>query len=349
MLDLARELQNFGYDVKFYSYVPNFRLKKFGFKGSTSSFLFFMMIPFLALEKFLPSRKTLELKVKILDFFTSIVQRKADLTIAMSGLFVKSLIVAQKKGSKIIVERGSKHILAQKKILEGVPSLSGTKPVPDFDVDRELKSYQLADYVAVASEHVKNSFKDYKFDEEKIFVNPYGVDLKDFYAQERAEKKYDVIFVGNWSYQKGCDLLTEACEDSQISVLHVGAIQDLQFPEKTNFTHIDSVDQKQLVNYYNQARIFCLPSRQEGLALVMAQAVSCGLPIVASNQTGAEDIKRLIDDEKSIYVFCEENPQALKKNILLALSETQTQYDNLNDLSWKAYGERYSNFIKTLL
>jgi glycosyltransferase involved in cell wall biosynthesis len=37
-----------------------------------------------------------------------------------------------------------------------------------------------------------------------------------------------------------------------------------------------------LVNYYNAADIFCLPSKSEGLPNVIVEAFICGTPVVAS-------------------------------------------------------------------
>jgi len=42
--------------------------------------------------------------------------------------------------------------------------------------------------------------------------------------------------------------------------------------------------------YYSQASVLVLPSIEEGLALVLGQALACGLPVVATANTGAEDL-----------------------------------------------------------
>ena len=50
---------------------------------------------------------------------------------------------------------------------------------------------------------------------------------------------------------------------------------NMAFPEDELFTHIDAVDQKELVKYYSKARVFVIPSLSEGLAMVQAQAIAC--------------------------------------------------------------------------
>ncbi|HAY3540435.1 glycosyltransferase family 4 protein [Elizabethkingia anophelis] len=348
VLDLAKELIKEGYDVKFYSYVPPNRMRLYGLNKKNYTNLFFPLIPFLLFEKiFNRNYFFTKLKVKVLDWYCSRVMRATDVTIAMSGLFVTSLKKAKKQNNIIIVERGSKHILEQKEILENIPSLRSTIPVSDFDVNRELVSYSLADYISIASKHVEKSFFKYGDYSGKLFINPYGVDLKDFYPIKK-DKKYDVIMVGNWSYQKGVDLLWKACENMNLSLLHVGAKGDSDFPDNASFTHQDPVDQRELVEYYNQSRVLCLPSRQEGLAMVQAQAIACGLPIVCSMHTGGEDLKKILCNTKNIHVMDNYTIEDLQRKILDALNTSHTEYKNLNKLSWEAYGKRYNEFLKNI-
>lgn len=353
VLDLARELSKLGYDVKLYSYVPVGRAESFGLEKKHQFSLLFFMMPLLVLMKLFP--KSLLIKKMVVtyqDFITALVMRKADVVIAMSGLYIKSLEIAKKNNAKIIVERGSKHILEQKKILEAVPSLKNKKPVPDFDVNRELMSYQLADYVVVPALHAVRSFLERDFPKEKIFKNPYGVDLEMFQSDTAAEKIYDVCMTGNWGYQKGCDLIAEACKDLNLKFLHVGAIGDLEFPKNKNFTHIDTVNQPELKKYYNSSKIFVLPSRQEGLAMVQLQALRCGLPIVFSEHTGGEDIELLWGNNTGFtYKMNDYSAASLKEEIIKALSfvkHKSNQQPNFENLSWKAYGERYAQFLNKL-
>ncbi len=56
------------------------------------------------------------------------------------------------------------------------------------------------------------------------------------------------------------------------------------------FTYLGQVPRDRLRWYYSQASVLVLPSIEEGLALVLAQALACGLPVVATANTGAEDL-----------------------------------------------------------
>ena len=194
------------------------------------------------------------------------------------------------------------------------------------------------------------------FAEEKLLQNPYGVDLTMFKPTRlAADDVYDLIMVGGWSYRKGCDLLIEVCRKYQFHLLHVGSIVDLPFPNDKNMIHVDSVDQKLLINYYSQARVFVLPSREDGFGMVLSQALICGLPIVCSKDTGGRDLQNFLDDKKWIIEMKEYSVEELAKCIHegLKLSKTQVgvrlySQDVFQKLAWTAYGKRYNENIKTI-
>lgn len=355
--DLARELDKNGFDVKFYSFVPVWRAQKFGLPKRCSASVIGFIFPFLFLEKILFANKlwAKRLRIMLQDVITGLYMRKCDVLIAMSGEFLYAVKKAKKDGALIILERGSKHILEQRRILENIPSLKGKKPVPDINVKRELAGYRLADYIAIATLHVKRSFEQYGFTENKLFVNPYGVDLSMFKPLPTIKKEYDIIMVGGWSYQKGCDLIIEAIHKTNYTFLHVGAIADLPFPMGNRYTHVDPVDQRNLVYYYNKAKIFVLPSRQEGLAMVQAQAIACNLPMLGSIDSGAEDLKAMVDNPEYITILTEYTVDAL----IAGINETMDKFQKLHgqiygghaikNLTWEAYGKRYANFLHKIV
>lgn len=352
--DLARELARNGHDVKFYSFVPTKRAMKFGLPKECSASLFWPMSPFLALSKKIFPRSQWAAKFTILfqDWLTSVVMRKCDVCIAMSGSFVAAPRKAKKQGAIVIIERGSKHIMEQKRILDSIPSNKGKVTVPYWHIPREIEDYDMADYVAVASQHVVRSMLKFGYPKEKLFVNPYGVDLSMFHPADNTAKEYDVIMVGNWGYQKGCDLIVDAIKLSNYKFLHVGPVSDMPFPKNdTRFTHVDAVDQAKLVDYYAKAKIFVFPSRQDGFGMVLSQAVACNLPIVGSKDCGAPDLKEMVELPEYIKLIDEYSPQAIKKAIDEALVTYETLKgkvyagDAISQLTWRAYGDRYSAFL----
>ena len=350
LLDLARELDKQGFDVRFYSYVPTKRCVSFGLKPQCCYSFLWLAAPFLLLNKLFPRCRTIiSVRNVILDWFMCFFMRPCDIYICLGSIYKQSIKAAKWRFNAIVIlEWGSKHIIEQLKMFGRLNDYS------QRTLKRELEGYELADYIAIATSHVKESFLKHGIDSNKLFVNPYGVDLSQF-SPTRSTDEYDIIMVGGWRYEKGCDLLVEVCSKYHYRLLHVGAITNMDFPQDANMHHVDSVDQSLLKEYYKQAKVFVLPSRSEGLAMVQVQALACGLPIVCSKDTGGRDLRDFLDDKRWIIEMNELTINELNRCIkeALSLAEIQKGYrdyalEKIKLLTWESYGLRYANFLRTL-
>ena len=353
VLDLARELAALGHEVRFYSHVPRRRTEQFGLPAKCHRGLLPFVFPFVALAQRGPKAwRGIADKCLLwgIDHLVARIMEPCDVFIGMSGLCVVSAQAARRRfGAKIFLERGSRHILSQKDILEAVPGAWGEQVSAD-NVRRELQGYELADVIAIPAHHVEQSFLDRGTPTGKLFRNPYGVDLTMFPPTDRpANGAPIVLMAGTWSLRKGCDLLWEACHTANSwRLLHVGSLGDAQLPQSPLFTHRDSVPQWQLVEQFKQADVFVLASREEGLSLVQAQALACGLPLVCTDRTGGEDLQEMLADPTWVTVVPHDDAAALRQGIdrALALANKQVGVRDIlgrarERLSWKAYGSRY--------
>jgi glycosyltransferase involved in cell wall biosynthesis len=210
--------------------------------------------------------------------------------------------------------------------------------------------------VSIPARHVERSFLERGFPAEKLFRNPYGVDLTMFPPTPKPQNKAPtLVFAGNWSLQKGCDVLAKAVEGQPWRLVHAGAVGDAPVPQMPNFESQGVVPQPKLAGVYGQADIFVQPSRQEGLSLVQAQALACGLPLVCTDRTGGEDLAEFLEDPSWVTVVKPDDVAALRAGIEQALARAGTQ-TGMRDilgagrerLSWRAYGERYDKKLKML-
>ena len=64
------------------------------------------------------------------------------------------------------------------------------------------------------------------------------------------------------------------------------------------------VTRSKLNDYYNEASIFVFPSRQEGMPNSILEAMSCGLPVIATKIAGSEE---LISEGKGGYLTTSED------------------------------------------
>src|SRR5215469_9525117 len=146
LLDLARELHALGVEVHFYSYVSRKRAEKFGLPRRCHVALLPFLFPLVAWERLSPRLfpRTIErLMSWALDMLTIFRMRPCDVFICMSGMYLQAPRFARwRYGARVILHRGSRHILSQREILA---SIAGAQQITRFVVRRELQGYEIAD------------------------------------------------------------------------------------------------------------------------------------------------------------------------------------------------------------
>jgi glycosyltransferase involved in cell wall biosynthesis len=227
----------------------------------------------------------------------------ADVFIGWSSQCRRSLDVARTLGMATIVERGSTHIEWQRNQLMEEARLTGLQiELPHArSISQEIAEYESADYIAVPSAFVARTFVAEGVPEAKLLLNPYGVDVTLFSSSPRDPparlSKADglqVLHVGRVSARKGVHYLVDAVGRVPGACLTlVGAVDaemDARVRKNAAVTVVGAVAGCELPRWYRQADVFCLLSVEEGLALVLAQAMAMGLPVIATPNTGAEEL-----------------------------------------------------------
>jgi glycosyltransferase involved in cell wall biosynthesis len=164
-----------------------------------------------------------------------------------------------------------------------------------------------------------------------------------------------ILFVGAWSLRKGCDVLLQAWRMLDgVRLVHVGPVGDLPLPTDAGFVHVDPVPQQMLSRHYAEADVFVLASREEGLALVQAQALGSGVPVVCTTRTGGVDLRDLLGCGDAVLEVPPDDAAALAAAIRRALDRVEATpakgarnvVASLSPLAWRAYGERYDRQLR---
>ena len=237
----------------------------------------------------------------LFDDWTARRATDCDVLIALSGAALKTGQLLQKRGGIFICDRGSTHQRYQEQIVsEEYRRWNVSHPVSDpRDTLREEQIYAVANAITVPSSFARRSFVELGVPAEKVHTIPYGVRLESFSKMtDPSQESFDVLFAGSVSLRKGVPYLLQAFQ----KVRHprkrlriVGALSPeikpvLERLPQEGVEFLGSVPQAQLPQFMSQSHVLVLPSIEEGLALVQGQALACGCPVLATPNTGSEDL-----------------------------------------------------------
>ena len=165
----------------------------------------------------------------------------------------------------------------------------------------EFLALKFADGVIVTTKELK-SYVGKFVSKEKIFLIPNGVDTQSF---KPVNKKFDknnikLISVGRLEVQKNYAALIRAVSLSKfrtyitLTLIGKGSLKnELKILAKklsVKLKIIDSLPHNQMPNFLQSNDIFLLPSLLEGHPKVLLEALSCGLPAIASEVSGNTEV-----------------------------------------------------------
>lgn len=231
--------------------------------------------------------------------------RQIDALIGISGSSLRAGAMVQHAGGIFVCDRGSSHQRFQEQlVLEEYRRWDVDLPVSDKrDTVREEHIYEQADAITVPSSFAARSFVAMGVPAAKVHTLPYGVRLDNFLPSgeplESVEQdEFAVLFAGAVGLRKGVPYLLQAfaaLRHPRKRLRVVGAMQpDLRSVlarlPKENVEFLGSLPQTELARLMRRSHVLVLPSIEEGLALVQAQAMACGCPVLCSENTGGEDL-----------------------------------------------------------
>jgi glycosyltransferase involved in cell wall biosynthesis len=207
----------------------------------------------------------------------------------------------------------------------------GIEPVNLRNPDHELrlKCYEESDLILCPSKFVYDSFIARGFPAAKLIINNFGVRHTPShgntlgYNHDQTNKIFRILYVGQIHVRKGLRYLIQAFDMlpyTQKELVIVGpnvrptGLEKICIPDRVRFT--GPLRGKELEQEYKNASVFVLPSLEEGLALVISEAVSYGLPIVATRSSGAEDV--IVENDWN-HIVPPADPLAIKDKLEIIL------------------------------
>ncbi len=224
----------------------------------------------------------------------------------------------------------------------------------------------LSDIILAVSNSTAYQLRNVGVEKNKIKVVSCGVNFLKInqLAKQVTEKKHEAVFIKRIHAVKGVFDLIEIWQEvvrshPQAKLALVGAGFDKQKAEKiiqqnkltaniTLFGHVLDFEEK--IKILAQSKLFVLPSYEENWAIVIGEAMACGVPVMAY------DLPELIDVWQNNFVhiprgnkhfFADKIIEYLKNDQIRELQGMQG-YNYIQQFDWSKIAEEEIKIIKNL-
>ena len=223
------------------------------------------------------------------------------------GQSLASLPAAKRQGARTLVEHAGRHPGHFHKApweecerFKIKPSLYSPL-LPAALIRRMEREYEICDRIVVPSNVAHGSFAAFGLGDKTTVVFP-GVDERFFSPlpqqyDPQPRRLFRVCFVGRLELSKGAGYLLQAWKRLGLANAELVMAGEVR-PEMKELleTYRDSsvrtpgfLTMQKLAELYRQSDLFVFPSVNEGLAQVLLEAMATGLPVVATELSGACD------------------------------------------------------------
>lgn len=193
---------------------------------------------------------------------------------------------------------------------------------------------QLADRIIVNSQWSRKALVQAGVAEKKIAVVPLMYERKEVQNPVRnypvrftREKPLKVLFLGSLIIRKGIAEMLSAAQTMKNDPVEFWFVGDKgvsltkEMEQNKNIHWIGPVPRTETQKYYQMCDVFILPTLSDGFGLTQLEAMSYGLPVIASNNCGEvvqDGINGILIPEVTSEVItntltdCMENPEILR-------------------------------------
>ena len=260
---------------------------------------------------------------KAWSFFAELVETgEFDVVNTHNIFFQLSLVAALRTKSRRLPLVVTAHL--------GAVTELGTKyGLPSRLYEQTIGRYVLsrADAVTAVSQAVAHHVRSLGASVNRLTVIPNGVDTKRFSPIERAPQPERVIFVGRLVFNKGPQFLLEAAPrvlasfpETRFSFVGDGPMRDDLETRARELAIDHAVDflghREDVEEHLATSTVFVRPSLLEGFSLTILEAMSCGLPVIATPAGGTAEV---LEDGTNGYLVQPRDVSALAETIVRVL------------------------------
>jgi glycosyltransferase involved in cell wall biosynthesis len=235
-------------------------------------------------------------------YASAFVRNGVRLVLAREDACIRSFHAARQQGAHCLYDLPTSHHVTVRRIMEveegQFPGVSTEPPIGDFlttsRTARKDAELQAAHHILVPSRFVKDSLSDAGICPSRVTVIPFGSEST-WIADTPPIQGDTVLHVGNLSLRKGTHRLLRAWKKlGAHRTYRLRLIGSMQLSRTFLsdyagcYEYLGRRPREELREHYRSACLFVLPAAAEGFAIVIQEALSCGLPIIASQNSGAD-------------------------------------------------------------
>jgi glycosyltransferase involved in cell wall biosynthesis len=280
----------------------------------------------------------------------------------VNGVGKEASIKAKRNGAKVICDIRQEHPQFQEDILAKEAKKLGIEFSPGGPgKNRLLEEIDLADHIFCPSHYAKRTFVEHGIDDKKLVVCPYGVDTTSFLPRQDGQRpdQFTVAFLGSLGVRKGIHYLLEGYKRAKLKnsrLLLAGPIDSEFRPFLKDYEGLIEVagriPHSKVHEFYEQSDVFVLPSLADAYPLVALEAMSSGLPVIVSENTGTAGI---IKDGQEGFIVPIRDAQAIADKLVF-LHDNRGQCSamgfaaaaKIKTLNWGIYEKICSDFYHSM-
>lgn len=225
---------------------------------------------------------------------------------------------------------------------------------------RKEEELEMADIVVGPGSFVLDSLPEWAKNKSKI-CSPFGspaVTFPKLHASKDKKRKLRVLFIGSMGQRKGLGDLFSALKminKNEIELIVLGALldsMDFYRSEYSDFTYEPGRSHQEVLKLMSTCDVFCLPSIVEGRALVMQEAMSQGLPLIITANTGGAD---LIEEGETGFLVPVRSPEVIAEKLEWFLDNrdqlplmSKKARRTAATYTWKNYGDKIVKEVKDI-
>jgi len=208
------------------------------------------------------------------------------------------LAKARATGSRVLGHPVNSHPLYLNQIMRNEHARLGLPIEAIGDPGRVLAEIELCDHLFCLSRFVKDGYVSHGFPAERISVIHLPIHTQNFTSQTEppSTSPFRIVCVGQVSPRKGQIYLLEAWKRLNLpnaELVIVGTVHPgmgrLLAPYQGLFRHVPHMDQAGLARLFRSSWLCVLPSLEDGFGLVVAEALTCGTPVLVTESVGSAD------------------------------------------------------------